>query len=271
MIILVHINKSKTNLSVSVINSLIIDSIKLLFKNPILFLPKILIAFLYGLGALLAVDLSKQLFLFQSLTSDQILNFDFTPFFISLFLLFGLAILTFFIDLFFSGFYPILVSLAEKNKLSFKEGFKLFKPKLFSVLISGVFLWLLITVISIIEAVVILYFNFSDIGVVLSFIITLIFVFVFYFLYPKIIFEDSKLTKIFIDSVLISLKNKKLVFILSLIPFLVSVIKFILAYFSDSTLYLIIFWLLVLLTGLIYSVHAVVNQLSYIKISNSKK
>jgi len=247
------------------------DSIKLLLKNPILFLPKLIIAFLYGLGTFYAVDLSKSLFSLQSLTYEQMVGFDFNYFFTALFLLLGLTIFTFFVDLLFSGFYPIIISLSEKKKLSLKEALKLFKPKIIRILYIGLILWAIVTIISLIEATIILYFNLSSAGFILSFIITFIFIFAFYFIYPKTVFENLKLTKTFSQSLFNSLSNKKLVFVLSLIPFLVSIIKFIFAYFSDSILFLSIFWVLVVLTGLIYSVHAVVNQLAYERISASKK
>jgi len=263
------INKSK--LSFELIIPIILDSIKLLLKNPILILPKLLIAILYGFGTLIAVDLSKQLFSFQAFTSEQFLTFDFTNLFISCFFLLGLTISAFFIDLFFSGFYPILVSLALKKKLAFKEAFNLFKPKLVQIFLAGMIIWVLLTIISITEAAIIIFFNLSDIGLILSLIITFVFAFIFYFIYPKLVFENLPVQNVFTDSFAVSLKNKKLVFVLSLIPFSVSIIKFVLAYFSDSTLFLVLFWGLVFITGLVYSIHAVVNQLAYIKISNFKK
>ena len=270
MIILKTNSNSNTH-SIKSISSLVADSIKLLLKNPSLFVPKLLIAILYGVGTIVAVDLVKQLRSFQSLSSEQILALDFNSFFTFAILLITFACLTFFIDLFFSGFYPILISLAEKKKLSFKKAFNLFKPKIGSVLFSGVVLWILVTIFSLIEVLVVLNFNLSDFGIILSFILAFLFIFAFYFLYPKIVFEDSKLSKNFVDSLFVSLKNKRLVFLLSLIPFSVSIIKFILAYFSDSLFSMILFWLLIILTGLVYSVHAVVNQLAYDKLLNSKK
>jgi hypothetical protein len=262
---------AKKRLSNSLFVLLVFDAIKLLLKNPILFLPKLLIAFLYGIGTFYAVDLSKSLFSLQSLTYEQMAGFDFNYFFTLLMLLLGLTIFTFFIDLLFSGLYPILISLLEKKKLSFKEAFKLFKPKIIKILFIGLILWAIVSIVSLIEASIILYFNLSGAGIILSFIITFVFIFVFYFIYPKAVFENLKLTKTFSDSFFNSVNNKKLVFILSLLPFLVSTLKFIFAYFSDSILYLILFWALVALTGLIYSVHATVNQLAYEKISASKK
>jgi hypothetical protein len=245
------------------INPLVFDSISLLVKNPFLFVPKLLIAFLYGIGAFVAVDLSKTMFSFRSLSQEQLLAFDFSSFLISVGLLFALTIFSFFLDLFFSGLYPLMISLVKKNKFSLKESLVLFKPKIVLVLISGIIFWVLITVISLIEAVVILFFNLSYFGLSLSLIIAFIFIFIFYFLYPKIVFEKSNLSNTFVDSFFISLKNKRMVFLLSLIPFSASVLKLILAYFSDSIYALIIFWVLVILTGIIYSAHAVINQLAY--------
>ncbi len=262
---------TKKDLSLNLFFVLVSDSIKLLLKNPILFLPKLIIAFLYGLGAFYAVDLSKSLFSLQSLTYEQMVGFDFNYFFTALILLLGLTIFTFFVDLLFSGFYPIIISLSEKKKLSFKEALKLFKPKIVRILLIGVILWAIVTVISLIEATIILYFNLSNTGFILSFVITFVFIFVFYFIYPKTIFENLNLSKTFSQSLFNSLSNKKLVFALSLIPFLVSIMKFVLAYFSDSIISILIFWVLVVLTGLIYSVHVVVNQLAYEKLLNNKK
>jgi hypothetical protein len=242
---------------------LISDSLKLLFSNPVLFVPKLIIAILYGIGTLVAANLAKQLFSFQSLTNEQILNFDFSFFFLSFSILLILTLFSFFVDLFFCGFYPVLVKLALEKKLSFKTAFDLVKPKLFKIFLSGVLLWLLITFVSVIEAVIIFYFNLSNIGFILSLLVDFVFVFFFYFLYPKLVFESMNLGGIFKDSFFVSLRNNKLVFLLSVIPFLVSVIKFGLAYFSDSSLFLVIFWVLVVLTGFVYAVHAVVNQLAY--------
>jgi len=270
VIILVIKNQSKNVFSTKLIYSLVFDSIKLLSKNPSLVIPKLLIAILYGVGIILAVDLSKQLFLFQSFTSEQIFNYDFSYFFGSAVLMLLIAILTFFIDLFFLGFYPVLISLAEKNKFSFKRGFELFKPKMLSILYGGIILWVLFSVFALIIDLILLYFNLSTNSLILSLILIFAFAFLFYFFYPKLVFENVKLDKTFVNSFLISLKNKKLVFVLSLIPFLVSILKFALAYFSDFALSFALFWVLVILTGLIYSVHAVINQKAYEKLSKSK-
>ncbi|HPM86158.1 MAG TPA: hypothetical protein PLI99_03600 [archaeon] len=246
--------------------SILRESILLLLKNPFLFVPKLLIAFFYGVGTLVAVGLVKELFSFSSFSTEQMLSFDFTSFFSIAILLMLFTLFSFFFDLFFNGLYPILVRLALKKKLSFLDGVNLFKPKIFSVFLTGVFLWVLITLVSILESFLVIYYNLSKEGFVLSFLITFLFAFLFYFLYPKIVFENKEIQESFCSSVFDSFKNKKIVFLLSSIPFIVSVLKLILAYFSNDLVFLIIFWVIVILTGVIYSIHSVVNQIAYEKI-----
>lgn len=257
-------------ISKKLLSPIVVDSLKLLLKKPVLLLPKLVIAVLYGFGTILAVALSKQLFNFQSFTSEQILAYDFSSMLYWVGILFVLAFFTFFIDLIFSGFYPVMVSLFEKNKFSAKSALELFKPKFFPILLSGIIIWVLITGASIIEAIAILYFNLSSTGFMVSFAITFAFIFIFYFLYPKIVFERQGVAKSFAQSFSASMENKRMVFLFSLIPFSVSVIKFALAYFLDSSfVFFLVFWLLVVLTGIIYSLHAVVNQLAYERITKA--
>jgi hypothetical protein len=111
-----------------------------------------------------------------------------------------------------------------------------------------------------------IYFDLSEVGIVFSFLITFLFAFLFYFLYPKIVFENNGVKENFRSSILDSIKNKKLVFLLSIIPLFVSILKFVLAYFSNELVFLISFWVLVIATGFVYSLHVVVNQIAYEKL-----
>jgi hypothetical protein len=242
------------------------EAVHLLIKNPVLFIPKLLIAFFYGVGTLFAMGLARELYSFTSFTTEQMLSFDFSAFFSLALLLMGFTIFTFFLDLFLSGLYPIWVKLALKKKLSFSKGFELFKPKIIPVFFAGVLLWFLITVVSMIESFLLIYFDLSEVGIVFSFLITFLFAFLFYFLYPKIVFENNGVKENFRSSILDSIKNKKLVFLLSIIPLFVSILKFVLAYFSNELVFLISFWVLVIATGFVYSLHVVVNQIAYEKL-----
>ena len=59
------------------------EAVHLLIKNPVLFIPKLLIAFFYGVGTLFAMGLARELYSFTSFTTEQMLSFDFSAFFLS--------------------------------------------------------------------------------------------------------------------------------------------------------------------------------------------
>lgn len=243
----------------------LLSAVELLIKNPLLFLPKLFVAVLYGFSTLFAASLAKTFFLVSA--SPQSFSQSDLQFFFALALgLFVLTIVAFFVDLFISGLYPLLVVQALKGKVSFIRAMVDEKTKLVSLFISGVLLWILITIVSFIESGIIVFFGFKELGIVVSFAVSFVFIFVFYFLFPQIIFGKSRVKDSFFFSVKESVKNKKAVFIYSLIPFSVSVMKFVSAFFVDSLGTSIVFWGLVLLTGIIYSVHAVSNQILYSKI-----
>lgn len=242
------------------------EGIVLLLKNPFLFLPKLLIALFYGAGTLFASSLVRDLFSFKDFSQQQLLAFDFSNFFFLSIALIIFSLFSFFLDLLFNGMYPVLVRLALEKKLSFSKFVYLFKPKIGRILLAGILLGFIVMVFSLIQSIIVIYFNLSDFSFILSLIIIFLFGFIFYFIYPKIVFENNSFLKSFSSTIWASFENKKAVFFLSLIPFLVSIVKFVLAYFSEDFLVLVVFWILVLLTGIIYSVHSVVNQIAYEKI-----
>jgi len=240
----------------------IIESVFLLLKNPILFVPKLFVAFLYGWGMLFSASLLKQMYYLYSAQSQVVLS-EINSFFISAFLLFALTIFTFFVDLFFSGIYPPAVLSAQKEKIDFKNIIFSAKKRILLLFVSGIILWLLITVVSMASSVVIVFFGLNSYSVYLSFGISFAFIFIFYFIFPEVIFGTGRVKGVFTDSVKKSFQNKKKVFVYSLIPFSVSVLKFFVAFSAESFEGMVIFWALVLVTGLVYSIHAVANQILY--------
>jgi uncharacterized membrane protein len=251
--------------------SILQEAFSLLLKHPALFLPKILIAVLYGFGILLSTELMKQMLSLYTLPKEQIAFSDLQNWFFLAIGLLLLTIISYFVDLFFSALYPIFVNHALKGKISFLKSINESKPKLVQVFVAGIILWLLITIFSVLETGVILFFNLSTLGFAISMLVTFAFVFVFYFLFPIIVSKKQGVLNNFKETFSSSFSNKKKVFLFSLIPFSVSLIKYGVAFFSDSTSGFILFWGLVLLTGIVYSVHAVVNQLLYLKLQKTKK
>jgi len=246
-------------------------SIFLLIKNPKLFLPKLIVAVLYGVGILLSVNLVNRAVGFTQIPREQLVFDELQSFLVSALLLFVLTVLTYFVDLFFSGLYPFLVEQSKNGKVSFFKAFVQTKPKLYALFVSGILVWLLLMLVSFIEAGIILFFNLSWEGAVISFVITFAFIFLFYFLFPIIVFKKENLGEIFKKTFISSFSNKKTVFIYSLISFSVSIIKYSVAFYSSSPQMLVLFWGLVLLTAIVYSIHAVVNQLLYVSVSKKGK
>ncbi|MFA6064731.1 MAG: hypothetical protein WCW44_06015 [archaeon] len=246
------------------------EAIFLLIKHPVLFLPKLLIAIIYGISTLISISLVQQMVIIYTTATGQVDFSILQDFFLSAIFLLILTIVSFFVDLLFSGFYPILVNHALKGRISFSKSFAEFKPRIIPLLLSGIVLWLLITIVSVIEAIILLNFNFSELSLAISFIVTFLFIFLFYFLYPIIVFKQKGILANFLDNFQASLSNKKTVFVYSLIPFSVSIIKFAIAFFTSDSAVLIIFWILVVLTAIVYTVHVVVNQLLFIKTQKKK-
>jgi len=246
------------------------EAIFLLLKHPILFLPKLLIAIIYGFSTLLSISLVQQMIVLYATAPEQVALETLQGFFISGVILLALTVVSFFIDLFFSGFYPILVNHALKGKISFRKAFSEFKPAIFPLFISGVLLCILITIISLIESVILINLNFSELSLVLSFMVTFALIFFFYFLYPVIVFKRKGIIANFVENFKESFSNKRTVFFYSLIPFSVSIIKLVVAFFSSDPSVLVIFWVLVVLTAIVYTLHVVVNQLLFIKTQKKK-
>ncbi len=244
-------------------SSVLFFSLSILKKNPLLFLPKVFVAILYGFATLWAANLAQELLsIIQN--QNKVLSFAQSQDILSsAALLLLLTLITFFVDLFFSGLYPILVDQAFKGRVSWFKAFFVLKKKLWLIFSSGVVAWIIVGVFSALASAVLFFLNMNEFSWILSFAIGFIFIFFFYFLFPTVIFKESKLTHSIKDTLFESFANKRIVFLYSLIPFSVSVVKFILAFFSSTIEVLWVFWGLVIITGVIYSFHAVASQLLY--------
>lgn len=255
---------------ISDIFSIVKKTFFVLKSNPILFVPKLVLALLYGLGILWSVTLAQKMYSLYSLPKEQIIVSDFTGWFFLSILLLLLVIVTYFIDLFFSGLYPILVNQAVHGKINFFTAISVAKNKISTLFFAGIILFGLIILSSVLESVLMFFFNLSWASLAVSFAFTFLIGFLFYFLFPILVFKNKGVFSSFRESIFGSLNSKKKVFIFSIIPFSVSVLKFALAFFTSNESVLIIFWFLVLLTGVVYTFHAVANQLLYEKINTKK-
>ncbi|VVB76537.1 Uncharacterised protein [uncultured archaeon] len=244
------------------------ETFGLLHKQPVLFLPKLLIAVLYGFITLYGVSLARDFF---PLASDPA-NISISAaqgILVSAGILLISAVFVYFLDLFFSGLYPVLTEQAKRGKVSFRKAFLESKGTIRVLFTAGVIVTVLLMIVSFIESLFSSSFKLDAYSVVLYFVIAFMFIFLFYFLYPVIVFKKKSVLFSFKYSLSGAFSNKRSVFLFSIIPFFASIIKFWLAIFSNSVEMLVIFWILTILTGIIYSIHAVSNQLLYSKTSSA--
>jgi len=240
------------------------DALGLLQKHPVLFIPKLLIAIFYGITTLVGIDLARKFYPFAATPANISLSAA-QDIFLAAGILLISTICIYFLDLFFSGLYPVLTEQARKGKISFKKAFLESKNTLRVLFTAGVIVTVLLMIVSFIESLFSSSFSLDAHSALLYFVIAFIFIFLFYFLYPVIIFGKKGVLNSIKNSLSGAFSNKRSVFLFSIIPFLASVIKFWLAIFSNSVEMLAIFWVLTILTGIIYAVHAVSNQLLYSK------
>jgi len=248
--------------------SILKNSSEILRKHPILFIPKLFIAILYGAITLFGIGLARDFFPMATNLNNISLAVAQSILFFGAVLLIS-TIVIYFLDLFFAGLYPVLIEQARVGKISFKKAFLESKGTIRVLFIAGVVVTVLLMIVSFIESLFSSYFKLDAYSIVLYFVIAFMFIFLFYFLYPVIVFKKKSVLFSFKQSLSGTLLNKKSVFLFSIIPFFASIIKFWLAIFSTTLELLIIFWVLTIITGIIYSVHAVSNQLLYSKTSKS--
>jgi hypothetical protein len=245
------------------------ESLKILKSHPLLFAPKLIIALLYGVTTLLSVSVLNTIL---EIVGSSVTQLDYSSaqqLLFSALVLIVLTCFTYFLDIFFSGLYPVLVEQARSGRVSFIRAFGDVRSKLFVLFSSGIVIWVLMFIISFAEAMVIQFFSFSQWAFIASFIVGFVFIFFFYFLYPIIAFKKFGVISSINSTIASSLSNKKRVFVYSLIPFVVSIIKFTLAFFSGNPYFLVVFWVLTIITGLVYTVHVVINQLLYSQVSKN--
>ena len=252
--ILMHKNLDKSNA--------LLFSLKILFHRPVLFLPKLIVALLYGLGVLWSISLVQKIIPLLSLNSSQVIS-NANALFGDALLVLALSAVAFFLDILFSGLYPALVEQAVQGGISFSKAFAAVRKKLHLILYSGIVAWVVVGVVSLLLSAVLLFFNLSEISWVISFAVAFSFIFFFYFLFPTVVFKDDSVKSSFRDTIKESLKNSRIVFVYSLIPFGVSVVKFVVAFFSADPGALLFYWALVIITAFVYSVHAVLNQVLF--------
>ncbi|MCX6803627.1 MAG: hypothetical protein NTY48_03580 [Candidatus Diapherotrites archaeon] len=250
------------------IRGTLIVSIDVLLKHPSLIFPKLLVALLYGFGVLKSITLAKQVLpvLSSFYSHSSAVLPDFSGLFSDVLLLLIVSAVAFFLDIIFSGVYPRLVETALEGRVSFSKAFSLVRKKLKLILFVGILAWLIVGALSAVLSVVLLFFNLNEVSWLFSFAVAFSFIFFFYFLFPTVVFKDDNVKSSFLDTLKESFSNGRMVFLFSLIPFSVSIVKFVVAFFADKPDMLFVYWVLVVITSVVYSVHAIANQVLFERI-----
>ncbi len=240
----------------------LVFSFKLSLKHPFIFIPKLVIAVLYGYGLIVSVGLIQQMFVLMSDPSKAALV-DLSSLLGSAVVLLLLTLGTFFFDIIFSGIYPTLVEQAISGKINFAKAILPVKKKIGKIIFAGILSAALVGIASGILSFILISLNFDEFSWIVSLAVGFAFIFLLYFLFPTIIFGKKGVKESFKLTLFESFSNKRIVVLYSVIPFSVSVIKFVIAFFISVPGFLILFWILVVVTGFIYTLHAVSNQVIY--------
>jgi hypothetical protein len=240
------------------------DSLVLLKKQPKIFLPKIIMAFLAGALMILTANLTV-LFL-QEVSAGYP---DTMPVFFEALFLLILVFIVFFVDVFVNAMYPCIVrDFLEKKRVSLLQAMLSVKGKFFwvflSIVIPETLLALPLALIS-----VVLFFTNNFFALVLFAVGFLIFYLVlaaaFYFVYPLLVLKEVFFFRALSESVKLSRRKISKILLVSLLPFSISILTFALAFLVKEPSFLLLFVLLRFLMALMQTYHMVLNPTIFLK------
>ncbi len=241
----------------------LVFSFKLSLKHPVLFVPKLIVALLYGYGLLASVSIIQEMFLIMSSPASGVVIGEASSLLASAVFVLLVTLCTFFFDIVFSGIYPSLVEQAVNGRIDFKKALVPVKKKIWKIISAGILSAVFVGIASSILSFVLISLHFDEFSWIVSLAVGFAFIFLLYFLFPTVVFGEKGVKDSFKLTLFESFSNKRIVFLYSIIPFSVSVLKFVIAFFISVPGFLVLFWVLVLLTGFIYTLHAVSNQVIY--------
>ncbi|MDD5148437.1 MAG: hypothetical protein PHH08_03145 [Candidatus ainarchaeum sp.] len=241
------------------------DSLVLLGKQPKLFAPKIIVAFLYGIIMLVMAQFT--LFFLAEFSSGAlsdpvaIIVFD-------LALMLG-AFIVFFIDVFTNAMYPeIIRDFFDKKPISFGSAALSIKDKIIKIFLSIIFIEFLLTApFSLILAGLLLTNNrvLVYLFIILFLVVYLALAAIFYFAYPVLVLGENFFLKFFSESFRLSSKKMPKILVFSFVPFFISIISFVLAFLARDPAFLLLFIVMRFLMALLQTYHMVLNPSIFLK------
>jgi len=251
----------------------IVNSFNLLKKNPKLFLPKFLIAAVYGIMMLLTMDVMVSLteFTFMGPPSQAALYAAEMLPVVSMLFIFSLFALL--LDTFINSMYPKMVDdFYKKNKISFTDAVKsafsrslivipsIFVALLIFMLVSMPFIfWMAFALVSNDIVGIIL----SEILLIMAELVTTI---IFYLIYPVSMLEQKGIFGTLGKSFSLSKSNFKDISQASVFQLLLSLVSLFLAAVADKPEFLLLFIVSRFLTALIATYIIVLNPVMYMAI-----
>ena len=259
--------------SMSKFNNTLKDSFKIFVENPKFVIPKLVIAFLYSVIILATMNLSISAV--QEPTMELLIY--------SIILL-GVTIVISLADIFVGLMYPFLVKQVKKNQAihlrnaarsALKKSFKSI-PSVLAVEAGFVLIILLLALpLGFLIDSLDLYMVISSI---LYIAVLLAVVFLFYSLYPILVFEKESIIGSLKRSISVSLKNRKEVLKVTLLSFVLSLLSYVIAFSieffpggNSSIWFWTAFIIVRVLTAYVYSYLFVLNPIFYLNYSGSKK
>lgn len=253
------------------LKKILVNAFNLIYKNPIIFLPKLLIAFLYSIPMLFLPGLFFASF---NSTSNQF------ELLILLILLILFIFLISVLDILFNSMYSFISKdYLNKKKISlmnsFKKALKKFKKVFFSIILTDLIFVLIAFIVSIPLGFFIV---FSSIELIIFFsliyfLIILILFIAFYLIYPIASLEEFNVINSLKQSVFLAKKNLKKISMISIIAFILSffsisipfLIELLIQNNSEIILLVIAFILIRFLTAFISTYYYVLNPVFYLK------
>lgn len=243
-----------------------------LSKHPKLFLPKILLAGLFGIGMLLTAETAKNLPLIEGMTLEQQKQ---SLAIASILLAYTLLLVV--ADVFVNAMYPALVKQIQNNqKISFRQALRKALQRTKTVLPANLAILAGFTAIIIPLNSAFLFFlkteNTQGMIVIAAIIAIMLFLAAvgFYWIYPITVMEKTGIVSSLKTTITLSKKNLKNVSIASIFPFIVSTANFALAFFAENPAAFWAFVLMRLATSIVYTYHMVLNPEMYFELGQTK-
>lgn len=244
----------------------------ILLQNPKLFLPKLLIAAMFGIGMLLTADLYLRVAALGAVPPSAAVQAELMAALPVLLALLVYFLLTELIDVLINAMYPSMVSdHYAKRPISFTAALKASAKKFFvvvpAVLATIAIFFIIAMPFSFLAALATrsgdAWLNaFAWLGMLVVVFITAV---SFYMLYPVSVLERRNFIGAIKQTFSISRKNLGDVSKASLIPFGVSLLNFALAFLASNPVFLLAFILLRVLVAVFYTYHMVLNPSIYIE------